>query len=356
MIDRANLFSLQDILRRNPMGPMVTPQSIQVSGQGVPISLVPSPTPDLNPQSIQVSGQMAAVNPVASPIPDRIYHPFFYPDSARSGTQSTLPEPPTVLPRVPSSSGMESLIGGKSSPQISAPTPTSSTSQTVVQHLSTAVSPQVAASASKTYPKAINPTQSHPSMQSQSRVTSSTAGDSMRNLSPLLQPAHITGNRVVVSIPDKKVVVYGPQGDVIKEYSAYVGTPKNPTPRGQFRIMENIKPAESEWYYGGHWLGFAEGFNKGETPGHGGSYAGFHGWVYDKEDEDQERVEPGWKTSTHGCIQMRNPDVAELSGLIGAGDPVSILDTPLAPPPPKYRPSINPVSPIPFLGSLLGGR
>jgi lipoprotein-anchoring transpeptidase ErfK/SrfK len=165
----------------------------------------------------------------------------------------------------------------------------------------------------------------------QVRATERTVGQAM-DLSPLKQPPAPTGNRVVVSIPDKKVVVYNPSGEVVREYSVYVGTAKNPTPRGQFRIMENIVPNDREWYYGGHWLGFAKGYKP--EPG-GTPYAGFHGWVYDKDDDAIEREQPGWKTTTHGCVQMNNRDVAEFSRMVGPGDSVSIIDTPIAPSPPR---------------------
>jgi lipoprotein-anchoring transpeptidase ErfK/SrfK len=129
-----------------------------------------------------------------------------------------------------------------------------------------------------------------------------------------------------VSLTDKKVVVQDPKGETIKEYPIYIGTSASPTPRGEFRIMENVSPGPDEWYYDHHWLGF----QRSE-----GRYTGFHGWVYTPDDDEVEKEEPGWKTSTHGCIQMRNPDVAEFSKLVGVGDLVTILDRPLNPPPAK---------------------
>lgn len=171
--------------------------------------------------------------------------------------------------------------------------------------------------------------------------------------SPLKQPEARTGRKVVVSLPDKKVVVYDKDGKVMREYPAYIGRASTPTPKGQFRIMENIKPAESEWYYGGHWLGFARGYKQEEKEI---PYAGFHGWVYDREDERMEREEPGWKTSTGGCIQLSNKDVADLASLVGAGDSVAILDTPFAPPPPRPpMPNMRPMSVGGVLRSLIGG-
>jgi len=47
------------------------------------------------------------------------------------------------------------------------------------------------------------------------RVASSTVGDVMR-FSPLQQDEAQTGNRTIVSLPDKKAVVYGPDGKVLR--------------------------------------------------------------------------------------------------------------------------------------------
>ena len=152
------------------------------------------------------------------------------------------------------------------------------------------------------------------------------------------------GMRAVVSIPDKKVVVYNKDGKVVKEYSVYIGKSKTPTPRGKFKIMDNIKPSKDEWYLGPAWMTFHEN--------QGAAY-GFHGWVYDRYDDEAERTDPGWKTSTQGCVQMLNQDVQEFSKLMGVGNEVTILDTPIAPPVPKPKwPEMKQVNP---LKSLLGG-
>lgn len=153
------------------------------------------------------------------------------------------------------------------------------------------------------------------------------ASSMLRPVSTLLQKAKPTGNRVVVSIPDKAVVVYSKDGEVLRRYGVYVGTSKSPTPRGQFKIMEKLDPSFAS-YYGPGFMSFAE------DPS---SYYGFHGWVYDSQDEEEERRSPGYKTSTHGCIQMKNPDVVEFSQIVGPGDPVTIIETPIAPPPPRVR-------------------
>ncbi len=186
------------------------------------------------------------------------------------------------------------------------------------------------AAAQASTPVAERPHQDQP--QPVTRTTETTVADSMK-FSPLKQTAKPTGNRVVVSIPDKKVVVYGKDGSEVMETSVYIGTASSPTPRGQFRIMENIVPDKSEWYYGGHWMGFAKDYDQSSKKGGVVSYAGFHGWVYTKDDDEIEKEEPGWKTTTHGCVQLSNKEMARMASLLGPGDPVMVIDAPITPPP-----------------------
>jgi lipoprotein-anchoring transpeptidase ErfK/SrfK len=139
--------------------------------------------------------------------------------------------------------------------------------------------------------------------------------------SPLLEPPHLTGNRVVVSLADKKALVFTSNGTLLREYSVYIGTKSEPTPTGQFRIMENVQPAQEEWYLGPRWIGFARGYDKAHS-----LYAGFHGWVYTQDDDLVEKSDPGWKTSTEGCVQLTNKDLQEFARLVGVGDLVMIVD------------------------------
>lgn len=175
------------------------------------------------------------------------------------------------------------------------------------------------------------------------RMQNETVDAALDKISPLLESPKPTGNRVVVSILDKTVIVYDKSGKVVAHYPAYIGTAENPTPRGQFRIMENLQPADPK--YGPRWLGFANV----QKPGEYDDYAGFHGWVYTPESlaqaETEERRKPGWKKQTGWCVQLANEDVSELAKLIGTGDMVTIVDTPMAPPldptsvyPPEIRP------------------
>jgi lipoprotein-anchoring transpeptidase ErfK/SrfK len=322
---------LQDYFRRvEPGNTLVLPSALT----GYPSIGGEPPVPKLRPPEPDSELMGFATRMAARQQPLR---PFTPPESAlgETGLPSLFGEPP--VPSAPQHSPSKQILRaiGVSEPR----------------HKT--LEPQVA----RTFPKAVSPAKPTTAPDQSAtppktfRATPSTV-ESAFKFSPLRQSEAMTGRKVVVSLPDKKVVVYDKNGNILREYSAYIGRASTPTPRGQFRIMENIKPAESEWYYGGHWLGFARDYQKykGEPP----PYAGFHGWVYDKQDEQMERVDPGWKTSTGGCIQLSNKDVADLASLLGAGDPVTVLDTPFAPPPARLRtPQLTPVGVAGMLQSLI---
>lgn len=175
----------------------------------------------------------------------------------------------------------------------------------------------------------------------------STVGESFK-FSPLRQTAAPTGNRVVVSVPDRLVSVYRSDGSVAAQYKAYIGTSQHPTPRGQFRIMDNIQPPASMGNrYGGHWMSYASG----DPTGKGSGLYGFHGWNYRHSGTDEPNPQDvadwqaghdsSWKTTTGGCVQLSNKDVAELSALVSAGDPVTVTDSPYSPQPSLFIPKIH---------------
>jgi lipoprotein-anchoring transpeptidase ErfK/SrfK len=127
-------------------------------------------------------------------------------------------------------------------------------------------------------------------------------------------PAESSPRRIVVSIPDRKLVLLE-DGEVRKVYDVAVGARVSPSPVGQFKIINRIvKPS----YYGTgkvvlpgknnplgtRWLGL----NKP-------SY-GIHGTNAPKSIG---------KAASHGCIRMRNRDVEELFELVRPGDAVEIL-------------------------------
>jgi len=127
-------------------------------------------------------------------------------------------------------------------------------------------------------------------------------------------PAESSPRRIIVSIPDRKLVLLE-DGEVRKIYDVAVGARVSPSPVGQFKINNRIvKPN----YYGTgkvvlpgknnplgtRWLGL----NKP-------SY-GIHGTSAPKSIG---------KAASHGCIRMSNRDVEELFELVRPGDAVEIL-------------------------------
>ena len=106
----------------------------------------------------------------------------------------------------------------------------------------------------------------------------------------------------------------------------------NRQPRGQDgnprrRLRRNPPPISrvpdpSESKFGGHWIGFHTHPDK--TPGTT-ACIGFHGWVYDEDDDEEEKLNPGWKTSTRGCVQLDNRDIADMAALVREGDQVRVI-------------------------------
>jgi lipoprotein-anchoring transpeptidase ErfK/SrfK len=139
---------------------------------------------------------------------------------------------------------------------------------------------------------------------------------------PFTGPPDSAQVKVTVSLPDKKVIVQDASGKVLRQFPAIIGAPGTPTPVGQFKIIEDEKLEPSEWYYGGHYIAFNRHLDKDKKTI---DSEGFHGWTYGKDDDEEEKVNPGWKTTTHGCVQLSNRDIADFAALVRAGDSVTIV-------------------------------
>jgi len=120
-------------------------------------------------------------------------------------------------------------------------------------------------------------------------------------------------NRIVVSIPDRKLLLVNGER-IVKIYDVAVGKASTPSPRGEFRIVNRIpNPA---WYtvgkvvapgkgnpLGTRWMGLtAKGY-------------GIHGTNAPKSIG---------KAASHGCIRMRASDLEELFDLVTVGAVVEI--------------------------------
>ena len=110
---------------------------------------------------------------------------------------------------------------------------------------------------------------------------------------------------IMVDVTDNVMSVFQ-EGKIIKSYVVAGGHPTSPSPIGTWRII-----SKGEWNegFGGRWMGFNVPWGK----------FGIHGTIYPNS--------IGWNSS-HGCIRMRNEDVAELYKITPYGTPVIIWGGP----------------------------
>jgi hypothetical protein len=122
---------------------------------------------------------------------------------------------------------------------------------------------------------------------------------------------HVTHKHVVVDERRLQLTLYVWNR---KLFSAPVGvgTPSTPTPDGHFWIREKFQ-VNSDPFYGPYAFGTGDYSTLSEWP-HGG-VVGIHG-------TDAPELIPG--RPSHGCIRMRNQDVARLWGMLPVGTPVTI--------------------------------
>jgi lipoprotein-anchoring transpeptidase ErfK/SrfK len=118
---------------------------------------------------------------------------------------------------------------------------------------------------------------------------------------------------VIVSVPDRKLVVME-RGAVLKVFSVAVGADVSPSPTGAFEIVSRLTdptyyhagvviPAGTDNPLGPRWVGLSK---KGYGI-HGTNMPGSIG-----------------KAASHGCIRMRNRDIAEFFSMVSVGDTVEI--------------------------------
>ncbi len=119
--------------------------------------------------------------------------------------------------------------------------------------------------------------------------------------------------RIIVSIPHRKLALVE-DGRVVKTYRVAVGAPQSPSPSGEFKVANRLTdptyyapgvviPAGKDNPLGPRWLGLSQ---KG---------LGIHG--------TNQPLSIGHRAS-HGCIRMRNTDIAELFELVRVGDVVEL--------------------------------
>ena len=93
-----------------------------------------------------------------------------------------------------------------------------------------------------------------------------------------------------------------------------VGKPSTVTPKGHFYVLEKLRAVNAP-LYGPYALG-TSAYAPTLTEWPGGGVVGIHG-------TDEPQLIPG--RPSHGCVRMRNADVARLWRLISLGTPIDIV-------------------------------
>jgi lipoprotein-anchoring transpeptidase ErfK/SrfK len=123
--------------------------------------------------------------------------------------------------------------------------------------------------------------------------------------------------RIVVSIPDRKLVLF--DGDrAVKTYDVAVGKSSTPTPEGKFAIINRVPhPA---------WFGPAGVVAPGKNNPLGSRWMGLSVKGYGIHGTNVP-TSIG-KAASHGCIRMRQSDLEELFELVTVGTTVELQGEP----------------------------
>jgi hypothetical protein len=128
-----------------------------------------------------------------------------------------------------------------------------------------------------------------------------------------LGPLHAVGGRLVVSRSRLRATLYNQAGNVVWSARVGIGRPSLPTPTGHFYVREKLRSIGSP-VYGPYAIGTSAYAPKlSEWPG--GGIIGIHG-------TNQPQLIPG--DPSHGCVRIRNGNIARLWHMIAIGTPVDI--------------------------------
>jgi L,D-transpeptidase catalytic domain len=119
--------------------------------------------------------------------------------------------------------------------------------------------------------------------------------------------------RIVVSKKDLTATLYR-SGTKVFSARVGVGAPATPTPSGHFYIREKFRVSPGGSIYGTHAIG-TSAYAPTLSDWPGGGVVGLHG-------TNQPQLIPG--RPSHGCIRLRNADVARFYKLAPRGTPVRI--------------------------------
>jgi hypothetical protein len=120
--------------------------------------------------------------------------------------------------------------------------------------------------------------------------------------------------RIVVDKKNLRATLYD-SGKKVFSARVGVGAPSTPTPSGQFYIREKFRVQPGGTIYGTHAIG-TSAYAPTLSDWPGGGVVGLHG-------TNQPQLIPG--RPSHGCVRLRNADVARFYKLAPRGTPVRIL-------------------------------
>ena len=127
-----------------------------------------------------------------------------------------------------------------------------------------------------------------------------------------LEIPQLNTEHLVIDLAQERATLYH-HGSAIFSAPVGVGSAAAPTPRGTFWIREKFGVA-GDAAYGPYAFGTSAYSSLTDWPG--GGVVGIHG-------TDQPGLIPG--NPSHGCVRLRNSDIARLYGLMSVGTPVSIV-------------------------------
>jgi lipoprotein-anchoring transpeptidase ErfK/SrfK len=127
------------------------------------------------------------------------------------------------------------------------------------------------------------------------------------------EPSQQTMQRIVISIPDRKLAFFD-DGKLVKVYDVAVGKPKTPSPTGLHRVIVRVENPT--------WYGPSKTVPAGKTNPVGTRWIGLSAKGYGIHGTNAPRSIG--KAASHGCIRMRNRDVEELFSLVQIGAEVDL--------------------------------
>jgi hypothetical protein len=126
-----------------------------------------------------------------------------------------------------------------------------------------------------------------------------------------LEVPQLNTEHLVINLATDRLTLYH-HGASIFSAPVGVGSPAAPTPTGTFWVREKFAVAQDP-AYGPYAFGTSAYSSLTDWPG--GGVVGIHG-------TDQPGLIPG--DPSHGCVRLRNGDIAHLFRLMGVGTPISI--------------------------------